>query len=78
MNVLLDQLDISWLDPDPTTTLDILNIILTFVKSFESDKVENVKIANVDKDDGDGEGVLARLILGKILNRRSIFFKRIL
>jgi hypothetical protein len=36
MSVLLDQLDISWLDPDKSVTLEILQIISTFVMSFEN------------------------------------------
>jgi len=60
MNVLLDQLDISWLDPDPSMTLDILNIILTFVKSFDvnEDVVKTV-------DEIDDEGALTKLIIGE-------------
>jgi hypothetical protein len=35
MTVLLDQLDISWMDTDTSVTLDILKIISTFVDSFK-------------------------------------------
>lgn len=34
--VLLDQLDISWMDPDKSVTQEILNIISMFVKSIAS------------------------------------------
>ena len=36
MSVLLDQLDISWLNPDKSVTLEILQIISTFVESFSN------------------------------------------
>jgi len=63
MSVLLDQLDISWLDPDQSVTREILSIILTFVLSFQK-KGKDEKIESVQRSD---DGILTKMIEGKKL-----------
>ena len=46
MFVLLDQLDISWLNPDKSVTLEILQIISTFVESFSNISTFDVTFSN--------------------------------
>ena len=51
MSVLLDQLDISWLDPDQSVTLDILKIISTFVQSFIGTSVVKTSVDGTSVDE---------------------------
>ena len=63
MSVLLDQLDISWLDPDKSVTREILAIILTFVLSFKKiGKEEKREKESVECCD---DGILTKMIEGK-------------
>ncbi len=71
MDVLLGQLDISWLDPDPATTLDILNIILTLVNSFQDEHVEEPPHRG-DDDDEEEEGALTKLVLELVESDRLL------
>ena len=72
MDVMVRQLDLSWLDPDPTTTLDILNIILTFVESFDLAEGKE-KLKEVDElRDGADRGVLTRLTLDLLESDRLL------
>ena len=75
MDVLVGQLDLSWLDPDPTTTLDILNIILTFVESFQHADDQQAKKVD-ERSGGEDRGVLTRLVLDLRESDRLLFEDR--
>ena len=73
LQALLVNLDLSWVDPDSSLTLEILQIILVVVESLqdpksvtkEADK-NSQKTKLQDYEDWNNEkGVLAKMVLGK-------------
>jgi hypothetical protein len=64
MLVLLDHLDITWMHPDKSLTLDILRIIALFVESLKLASVKEEKSSESPTKGEDAEGSLTNLIKG--------------
>lgn len=64
MLVLLNHLDITWMHPDKSLTLDILRIIALFVESLKLASVKDDKDNESAKTKGTDEGSLTALIKG--------------
>ena len=67
---LLVQLDLSWTDPEAPLTIQILEILLIFVKSFEAVKSEDKENTEINKEAEWKErnfekGALTQLVLGE-------------
>ncbi len=66
MGALLNQLQLSWLDPDRRVTKDILDIVLIFVSSLEGEE-ENREVAKRPAWDVKNfdRGAVTKIIHGK-------------
>ena len=67
INVLLKQLDISWMDTDVSLTQEILNIIAIFVTNLNRKKLQQQQDFSSDAEKISKCGRMTKMIKGKCL-----------